>query len=325
MKFSIPWLQRGGRRSGRVGLSIGPEGVSLAAINTRGKLEHCQFVSAQQDAGTQVQALVDECQLKGMPCSVVLHPRYYQLLLTEAPGVEGSELAQALRWKVKELLDYPLETAAIEHFALPADAYRGRQSMLYVAAMPKAELQALVKPVEVAGLEVDCIEIAELAVHNLVSRLPADPGGIALVQLYREGGFVNLVEDGAVYLSRRLDAGLNGYDPVADNSAFFDALFLEIQRSLDYYESQLGKGIITQLWYSPGIPYTAEIGTFLSGQLGLNVSALDLSPLKLVDVIDEELDEQMSLSAPAIGAALGPFDGSTSTPVTAEEPLSATS
>ena len=320
MKIPLPWLNRGRRKSGRVGLSVGPDGLCLAQLDGRGKLVHCAFYPGQDDMAAQLQQLVAEHQLKEMPCSVVLHPAYYQLLLAEAPPVEGAEMSQAVRWKVKDLLDFPLEQAAIEHFLLPDDAYRGRQRMLYAAALRKTELQNLVAPVEASGLAVDCVEISELASHNLVSRLPTEPGGVALVQLYRKGGFINLAEEGSLYLSRRLDVGIDGFDPVADNSAFFDALFLEIQRSLDFYESQLGKGIITQLWYSPGLPYTADIGSFLSTQLGLNVSALDLSPLQLVDRIDEELDEQMSMNVTAIGAALGPLRGQS-----AEAPVRAAS
>lgn len=308
MKFSIPWLKRGKADTGRVGLAVSAEGLGLVRLNPEGQLLLCEFHPCEDDATAQLQGLVDRHQLKGSACSMVLHPDFYQLLLAEAPAVAGDELSQAVRWKIKELLDFPLEQAAIEHFLLPDDAYRGRQKMLYAAAMKKQELQSVFAPVEAAGLEVDCIEIAELAMHNLVSRLPTEAGGVALVQLYDSGGFINLVEEGNVYLSRRLDVGLKGFDPVADNARFFDALYLDIQRSLDFYEAQLGKGIITQLWYSPGLPYTAEIGSYLSSQLGLNVSALDVSPLKLIDVIDEELDENISQCAAAIGAALGPAD-----------------
>lgn len=307
MTISLPWFNKGRKRAGRVGLLVAPEGLCLAQLNEQGKLIHCQFYKGEGDTAALLQTLVNDLQLKGTPCTVVLDSGYYQLVMAEAPAVSDQEMSQAVRWKIKELLEFPLEEAAIEHFMLPADAYRGRQKMLFAAALRKTDLQNLITPIEATGLAVDCVEIAELAVHNLVSRLPKEPGGVALVQLQTHGGFINLVEDGEIYLSRRLDVGLKDFDPVADNSQFLDELFLEIQRSLDFYESQVGKGIITQLWYCPGLPYTSDIGSFLSAQLALNVSALDLSPLQLVDVIDEELDEQISLCVAAIGAALGPL------------------
>ncbi len=306
-RLSWPWSSNSGRQSGRVGLAVAPGGLAVAWLNASGQLEHCRFYSQSADVVEQLKTVIKELDIDGQVCSVVLHPAYYQLLLAEAPSVQGAEMTKAVRWKIKELLDYSLELAAVSHFMLPADAYRGRQKMLYAAAMKKSLLQELVEPIEMAGLAVDCIEISELALHNLTRRLPTTAGGTALVQLYEGGGFINLMENGEIYLSRRLDVGLDQYTPAGDNQTFFDALYLEVQRSLDFYESQLGKGIITELFYSPGLPETADIGQFLSEQLlGLNVSVLDLTPLNLVATLDEELDEQMALCASAIGAALGP-------------------
>lgn len=305
MAISLPWLAKRRSRPGRVGLAVGPDGLALAAVGADNQLTYCQFHELAGDSGELLAELVAAQGWENMFCSMVLHPAYYQLLLAETPPVQPEEMPSAVRWKIKELLDYPLDDAAIEHFLLPEDAYRGRQKMLYAAALRKATLQELVAPVEASGLQVDCIEIAELALHNIVSRFAVGGGGVALVQLHDAEGFINLVEDGAIYLSRRLDVGLHKFNPDADNTDFFDSLFLEIQRSLDYYESQLGKGIITQLYYSPGGPHTELIGKFLSAQLGLNVSELAFDTLNLG--ADEAQLEHLARCASAIGAALGPF------------------
>ncbi|MGK0499023.1 MAG: MSHA biogenesis protein MshI [Oceanicoccus sp.] len=301
MAITIPWLAKGNSKKGRVGLAVGPDGMAVVYLNASGSLQYCQFHDVDGDVGSTLAQLVVEQDWQDTPCSIVLHPLYYQLLLTERPPVEGDEMSSAIRWKVKELLDFPLEEAAIEYFLLPEDAYRGRQKMLYAAALRKKTLSSLVAPIEISGLAVDCVEVAELAMHNIVSRLPREGGGIAMVQLSESEGFINLVEDGAIYLTRRLDIGLDKFHPGADNSQFFEALLLDIQRSLDYYESQLGKGIITRLFYSPGLESTVAIGEFLSAQLGLNVAALDIKELGFA-----VLDEQVIKCSAALGAALGP-------------------
>lgn len=303
MAINIPWISKQRSGAGRIGLAIGPDGLSVAQVNAAGELVYCQF----HDQSGDTRDLLIELQRKhdwgAIPCSIVLHPVYYKLLLAERPPVEKDELASALRWKLKDLLDYPLDEAAVEYFLLPDDAYRGRQSMVYAAALRKSTLHSLVDPVEDCGLRVDCVEIAELAIHNLIARLSTEVGGTACVQLHEGEGFINLVEDGAVYLSRRLDIGLDAFAPDGDNSQFFEALYLEIQRSLDFYESQLGKGIITQLLYSPGLPANAPIGEFLSQQLGLNVAALDFSQFVHSALIYQP---EMLRCASAVGAALGP-------------------
>jgi MSHA biogenesis protein MshI len=303
MAITIPWLGKSKLKSGRVGLAIGPDGLAVASVNAQGHVVHYQFVDQISDLAYTIADIVEQQGWEQMPCSVVLHSAYYQLLLTERPPVELQEMASAVRWKVKELLDYPIEGAAIEFFSLPDDAYRGRQKMLYVAALPKDSLQSLIAPVEASGLQVDCVEISELAVHNIASLYPRQGGGIAIVKLREGESFINLIEGGSLYLTRRLDISLDKFDPNSDNTVFFDSLFLEIQRSLDFYESQLGKGIITRLFYCPGIPETASIGEFLSKQLGLDVAPLDASQF---DFIDGDVESHLAHCTTAIGAALGP-------------------
>lgn len=303
MALTIPWLNSAKSRAGRVSVAMGPDGLALAHITSAGRLAFCAFYEQQGDPARLLADAVAEQDWQGLPCSVVLHPVYYQLLLSERPEVQGSELSSAVRWKVKELLDFPLEEAAIEYFLLPDDAYRGRQKMLYAAALRKATLQGLVEPVEASGLAVDTVEVTELALHNLVARLPAEAGGLALLQLHEGEGFINLVDDGAIYLTRRLDFGLAGFNRTGDNTQFLDTLYLEIQRSLDFFESQLGKGIITRLYYSPGLDEVSAIGEFLTAQLGMHVARLDITALQLVE---GEMSESMIRCASAIGAALGP-------------------
>ena len=304
MALSIPWFNKGKSNTGRVAVALGPDGLGLAYVNTDGKLGYCEFHEQLGNTSELLSELVFEQGWQGVACSIVLHPVYYHLVLAERPEVKGDELASAIRWKIKELLDFPVEEGAIEYFLLPEDAYRGRQKMLYAAALRKVTLESLVEPVETAGLSVDCVEIAELALHNITSRYPLEGGGTASLQLYEGEGFINLVEGGDIYLTRRLDVGLDKYKPGKDNTHFFDALFLEVKRSLDYFESQLGKGIITQLYYSPGLSDYAEIGEFLSTQLGLNVSALDIDSLR---ICDGNVSEQILKCATAVGAALGPL------------------
>jgi MSHA biogenesis protein MshI len=305
MKFTAPWLTKKRTRSGRVGLAVGPDGLAIVHLDQAGTLLYCQFHSQPGDQHRLLSELASEHGWQGIPCSVVLHPVYYQLLLAETPPVQAEEMSSAVRWLVKELLDYPLDEAAIEHFTLPSDAYRGRQKMLYAAALRKKTLQSLVEPAQSSGLDVDCVEIAELAMHNITARLPPVSGAAALVQLYEGEGFINLVENGAVYLCRRLDVGLERLSAESADVVSFETLLLEIQRSLDYYESQLGKGIVTTLYYSPGSAELAPLGKYLSDQLGLNISPLSLQSLNFAT--GDSNEAQLLSCIGAIGAALGPL------------------
>lgn len=303
MKMAIPWFKSNQPKSGRVGIAVGPDGISVAQVDDAGGLTFHQSYDLPDALDDFFVELVEQHDWQQQPCSLVIHPAYYQLLLTDSPSVEADETHQALSWKVKELLEFPVDQAVIDYFALPDDAYRGRQKMVYVAALQKAQLQRLAEPLETSGLMLDCIEVAELAINNLAARHQHERGAFAVLQLFAAEGFINMVEDGSLYLSRRFDLGSDEFFSGHDPQAFLNNLLLEIQRSIDYFESQLGKGIVTHLYYLPFGEIYQAIGDFLSEQLGVHVAAMPMSAMA-----GSAEGDQLGRSALAFGAALGPYD-----------------
>lgn len=285
---------------GRVAIAVGPDAMQVAYANSTGQVVFCRVFDGHADRMSVLEDLIEEYGWQDMACSVVLHPAYYQLVQIEAPKVPDEELSTALRWKVKDLLDFPLADAAIEFFSLPADAYRGQRRMVYVAALRKANLQSLINPIETMGLAVDCVEITELALHKVLQRLPPASGGTALMSLLRDDGLINLVEENNIYLCRHIDIGFTAVTDTS-NARSLEALVLEIQRSLDFYESQLGKGVIRHLYFTPPLPVMQSLNEFLNEQLGLNVA-----PLPVPEQVSSDLDvEEVARCLSAIGAVLG--------------------
>ena len=45
----------------------------------------------------------------------------YQMQLVEAPSVPREEMRSAVRWKLKDLLDYPVDAATIDVADVPTD------------------------------------------------------------------------------------------------------------------------------------------------------------------------------------------------------------
>lgn len=99
-----------------------------------------------------------------------------------------------------------------------------------------------------AGLKLKSIDIPELALRN-VSLLKEEgktgSRGIALVRIGAGAGNVSLYQQGNLYLSRSFQINYNGglLDEIPA-----DSLMLEIQRSLDYYERQMGQRLPAALY-----------------------------------------------------------------------------
>ncbi|MEQ8955009.1 MAG: hypothetical protein RL120_12835, partial [Gammaproteobacteria bacterium] len=216
--------------------------------------------------------------------------------------VEPEEQRQAVRWKVKDLLDMKIEEAAIDVFPVPEDAYRGRQ-MVYVVATSRSRIRQLAAAITNADLELAVIDIPELCLKNVSNHCLDDSQSVVFMDLRRTGSTMNITHGGDLYLTRRINTQL---DPdvlqSADWGSLKDRLVLEIQRSLDYYESQMNKGQINRIVIAPRRNDSRDMARSLDEALAQQVTALNLGDTLQSDVpLTPEL-QQVGLTA--IGATL---------------------
>ena len=235
---------RGKRGNGLVGVESSSAGIAIAQVtrapNQSLVLTQCDFVTREvisSDAETLASRL-GALGLKGSDCNWVLPNLEYSLLLVESPNVPAEELREAMRWRVKDLIAFPVEDATLDVFPLPEDGTRGGNKMVYVVVAEKQQVQTIIDNSLQAHLGLQSIDIGELAMRNIAELLAADQRGVALVRLRQGSGSLSLVKKGQMYLSRQFELAYNGglLDELpADN------LVLEVQRSLDYYERQMGQ------------------------------------------------------------------------------------
>lgn len=126
-------------------------------------------------------------------------------------------------------------------FPFPADASRGRGDLVNVVAARKSLARELVDLVNASGLKLTGITIAELALNHLAARLDEHQRGAALVYMRGRYGQMVVAKDSVLYLSRRLDVSNDDLHDASQQENAVQSLALEMQRSLDYYESQLGQ------------------------------------------------------------------------------------
>lgn len=286
-----------------LGMEISPTGIALAHIQRSSdqppRLLHCHFREAAPEQQLAVlKSMVSEAGLDGLPVNLVLHPAEYKMLLLECPDVPAQDLGAAMRWRIKDLISEPLEDLVVDAFALPADAYRGRSRMAYCAVLDKALMQGWSTLIKKAGLKLVSIDVTEMAFRNLGLLAGAENLNIAMLRLRTTGGLICVQHGADLYMARAIEHGLEQAGPN------YSSATLEIQRSLDYFESQLGKGHINRLLLLPMKRDSQDALEALGSRLTVKLQALDLR-----DLFDgqpaAELDEQTQASCiAAVGAAL---------------------
>lgn len=249
-------------------------------------------------------------KLKNADCHFVLNQSEYELELIESPPVAEDELVEAVRWRLKDLISTPIEEAAIDIFPLPEDAYRGRMTMLYVVAVRKTVIEEKLKFIRNCGLDPKVIDIEELALRNISLYLPeTQQGTIALLGMKENNGHILMFSHDDMYLTRSIEMGYSSFDSETNEAssehfAMVERFVLDVQRSLDYYESQLGKGIASKVYLLPAEVDKLNIQAPLADVISPKVEELDFRDfLPFAKALNPNKTEQ-AYCLPVIGAVL---------------------
>jgi MSHA biogenesis protein MshI len=301
----LKWFTRKTTKTakGLLGIETSPEGIALAHVlrepGQQPRLLECQFHKADVSAQPALlKRLIHELGFVGMPVNLLLHPISYQMLLLDSPDVPASELRDAMRWRVKELISEPIDNVVVDAFNLPEDAYRGRSRMAYCAVLQKERMKAWHTMCRHAELKLTSIDVTEMAFRNLGLLAGSEGMSLALLRLRSTEGVITVQHGADLYMARRIEQGLDQADQT------FSAVTLEIQRSLDYYESQLGKGYINRMLMFPMKRSGAVALEALTNGLAVKLQALDLRELFPGQPCAELSEQEQAYCIGAVGAAL---------------------
>lgn len=296
--------KRGG--NGLTGVVLDSDNACLVHITrdkTQPRLTACATDAVTgEDAGRVIRRLADRDKQARGHCTTLLHPADYQLLLVEAPDVRPDELRAAVRWRIKDLINFHIDDAIIDVFDIPGQTHRGKGKMMYAVAARVPVVQQRIGVFEDTGLDLDIIDIPEMALRNLAALLPQDTRGVALLHLERDYGLITLTRQNTLYLSRKLDTGWQSLHRPTTRAGLLEGIVLEIQRSLDYYESHYDTSPIGDLVITPQPEPIEELEQHLRDNLSVNVQALNLQDLLDIALPLDAADQAQYLTA--IGAAL---------------------
>lgn len=272
--------------AGLVGLEVRPDGLGIAISKGGSELVYAFEACNAAERVAKLKSIVDEQGLANMACRVVLPFDQYKTYPIDKPQVEDSELSDAARWRVKDMLDFDLEDAVTDVYEFPMDALRGRPAQINVVVCRRMIIQGLVSLVNESGMALESIDIADLCLRNVATTQISDAERpVAILYLRRGAGIMIFVKGGNLYLARHFDFSLESLNEPSQQDSVIQQLSLEVQRSFDYFESQLGQrppGELILFGPDPTIP----LANMLGGSITAKVTSLDLNPLGLEDGLD---------------------------------------
>lgn len=304
------------KQSVQAGLFFQPDSLAIAVVE-RGKSglpQLLEAISVPIIANTAIELVLSDIkkdfQLHKIPCVWVMEPGSYSLLQVESPNVHADEMRSALHWKIKDLIDFHIDDATIDMFEFPPNERSGSVDMMNVVVARTAFIQRRVNMLHSVNIEPCAIDITELALHN-VARACMQSGSAASAAMYLlpENVYIEIADKDSLYLSRNIETSLVGLTAFKDkdggnwvNNTSHEMLSLEVQRSMDFYESQYGKGPATELRIFQNIDDGGAFIDFARQQLSFNINTASINEsIPGIELLDEHL---LPNCLPAIGAAL---------------------
>jgi MSHA biogenesis protein MshI len=276
--------------AGCLSVGVAAHGFYLAQVAFNGakpRVVRCEYVQADSVSAVELERVKDEHALGRLVCTTLLAPGEYQMLLVEAPSVPESELKTAIRWKVKESLNYPVENATVDVLQIPANKNRTdqRPQSLYAIAANNQIIQKRMSLFEAAGLELGVIDIPEIAQRNIAALFEQKDRALGLLVFDEQGGLLTFTAEGELFMSRRIEITVGQLTDANEKlrEQYRDRVELELQRSLDYFDRQFNHLSLGRVMLS--VPDETGLLKFLNSVVGVSVETLDLSQVMDVSAV----------------------------------------
>lgn len=301
------------KASGLMTISLCDEGIYVACLTHKPdampQMEYaCFYPKAEKTWPVLLERVAKESPAKNFQCGLLLSSDEYQVFSLEALNVPPEELKSAMRWRLKDMLDYHIDDATIDVLNVPGDISAGGRghSLLAVAARNKLieERQTLFAN---AKLALSIIDIPDMAQRNISALLEPQGRGLALLSFDENGGLLTVTFSGELYLSRRLDIKLAQFESNDEDKkmALFERITLELQRSLDNFDRQHNFITTAKLVLAPLGEIAAQLQAYLASNMYMPVELLNLESVLDLSKVPELKDiARQHAYFMTIGAAL---------------------
>jgi MSHA biogenesis protein MshI len=293
------------RDAGRFAVSVDAHGISLAQVKQVGEMmnvQRCEYHEGEVSAAT----LEKVCRSGKQDCTALLLPGEYQILMVDAPNVPASELKTAIRWKIKDGLNYHIDDATVDVLQIPGSKYGSdRAQSMYAIAASNDTIQKRITLFEQAKVGLDVIDIPETAQRNIAALFEQNDRALVLLAFDDNGGLMTFTSKGELLLARRIEITAGQLQDANDQlrQQYLDRVELELQRSLDYFDRQYNHLPISRLLVCA--PDEANLVALLASAVEVRVEKLDLSQVLDISQVHALGNRDfVARMLPPLGAAL---------------------
>jgi MSHA biogenesis protein MshI len=294
----LGWLRQNKKTPGWLALSLEAHGVEFVHGRFSAPKSHITLYGRRELAldRPDLAKVAHGMNLSRYECAALLRPGDYQLLLVEAPTVPKEELKAAIRWRIKDMIDYHVDDATVDVLDIPEqEASGGRNRLMYAVSARNELIEATIRQCEAAKIPLSVIDIPETAQRNIAVLYEEAERAVGLVYFAHDWGLVTINVRQELYLARRFDVGLKELTgDAARVEGALERVAVEIQRTLDHFDRQFRAIPLSRLLIAP-TPSDNAVAQFLGTRLGLQAQDIDLRDVLTFDADAPDRETQWRL------------------------------
>jgi len=274
---------KAGKNGDWMAIALHPQRVDVARIERRSNglpiVQLCESYAKKGSDADMLKSMVRALRPARFRCSNMLDATDYQMQLVEAPAVPAAEMKSAVRWQLKELLDYPVDAATLDVASVPKDlSGAARAQYVYAVSARNDCILDRIKLFQSAKFPLEAIDVPEMAQRNVAHLFEQQGRGLALLAFDDLGGLLTFTAAGELYMARRTEITAAQLTEVQGEAReqTLERLVLELQRSLDHFDRQFSYVGVAKVLVAP-LAIDLGLERCLADNLGVRVETLDLS------------------------------------------------
>lgn len=257
-------------------------GVDLVLVEPGAERPRVRVLASealQGDLATTLADLRKRLGLKAYRTVVLLGAGSFQLLQTDAPAVPRAEWKEALRWKLKDLLDFAAEEAVFDVLDIPTEEFApARQRAAFVVAAQRTQVAARIAPFTQANFPLAAVDIPETAQRNVAALFEPENRGLACIAFDETAALLTVTFHGELYAARRIEVSPAQIAAADEDrrAQLFERVALEAQRTLDAFDRQYSFMTVAKLLIAPR-PELLGFADVLAANLYIPLETMDMS------------------------------------------------
>lgn len=260
-------------------------------------------VEKAADIAATLSALKKPMRLDCYRCTALLAHGNYQLIQTDAVAGTPDEAREVARWKLKDQVEFSVDTAAIDLLPIPSD---GRAPQVFAAISPESTIGPLVQAFQGAKVTLTAIDLPEISQRNLAALFEENGRGQVTLVFDDDEGLLTFTLNGELLVVRHVELNARQLMTADDErrNMLFERIALDVQRSLDNFDRLYSSVPLAHLLVAP-IPGVDGFLAYLRANLTIAVVPLDVSSVVDIGAVPALLDPLRQFQClRAIGAAL---------------------